>query len=146
SSGGLGATDMGNPEIIGGMAREFYRRLGKHYGVAEQWRFEPHVAEAVFNNWLKETGVTLLQGALTAAPKNGKRIQSLSLAGGASVEARCFIDASYEGDLLAAAGVSYTVGREGQEQYGEDLAGVRPVAAHAGFKLPVDPWRVPGDP
>jgi hypothetical protein len=146
SSGGLGATDMGNPEIIGGMAREFYQRLGEHYGVAEQWRFEPHVAEAVFNAWLKEAGVNLLQGALTAAPKNGTHIQSLRLAGGASVEARCFIDASYEGDLLAAAGVSYTVGREGKDQYGEDLAGVRAVAAHAGFKLAVDPWCVPGDP
>jgi hypothetical protein len=59
TSGGLGATDMGNAEVIGGLARDFYRRIGRHYGVAEQWRFEPRAAEQIFDDLIKEKSITL---------------------------------------------------------------------------------------
>ncbi len=141
SSGGLGATDMGNAEVIGGMAREFYRRVGRHYGVDEQWRFEPHVAEKIFREWLEEAGVTPIENdALKSATKRGAKLESVTLQSGKTIEARAFIDCSYEGDLMAAAGVSYALGRESREEHGEELAGVRPLAPHAGFKVPVDAW------
>ena len=59
TSGGLGATDIGNKMAIGGISREFYRRLGKHYGNAENWTFEPHVAEDLYREMLAEAGVTV---------------------------------------------------------------------------------------
>lgn len=137
-SGGLGATDTGNRRAIGGYSREFFRRIKDYYvrtyghdseqvrDCSDGFHFEPHVAEATFRALLKEAGVEVIPGArLAGVQKTGHRIETLRTANGSVFAANVFIDASYEGDLLAKAGVSYTVGREGREQYGETLAGVQ---------------------
>lgn len=140
-SGGLGRTDFDNQEqVIGGMAREFFQRLGKHYGQPIAWTFEPHVAERIFLDWLGDAGVEVLfEQRLESVDKVGSRILRLRMESGAVFAARVFIDASYEGDLMARAGVSYAVGREGRAQYGESLAGVRAEEPFGGkqFQLPV---------
>ncbi|GMU22008.1 MAG: hypothetical protein AMXMBFR13_20960 [Phycisphaerae bacterium] len=127
-SGGLGKTDMARQEqVIGGMARQFFERVGKHYGQDIAWTFEPHVAEATFNDWLKEAGVEVVfEQPLVSVEKNESSITRLKTAGG-EVAARIFVDCSYEGDLMKAAGVSYVVGREGRDKYGESLAGRREI-------------------
>ena len=127
-SGGLGKTDMTRQErVIGGMARQFFKRVGKHYAKDIAWTFEPKVAEQTFNDVLKEAGVEVLfEQPLTSLEKQGSSIVRLSTAK-ATFTARIFIDCSYEGDLMKAAGVSYVVGREGQAKYGESLAGRREI-------------------
>ncbi len=147
TTGGLGATDMGNPESIGGLARELYRRIGRARGIEEQWRFEPHVAERTLEDWLTEAGVTVRRDTrLTEAAKAGARISGLALEPGPGITARVFVDAGYEGDLLAAAGVAHAVGRESREAYGETLAGVRGADGRARSNVPIDPYVRPGDP
>lgn len=147
TSGGLGATDMGNPETIGGMARELYRRIGAVRGVGEIWRFEPHVAEQVLEDWLAEAGVEVRrETVLTGVGKTGSRISGLAVSAGAGVAANVFVDATYEGDLLAAAGVPYHVGREASAEFGESLAGVRNGDGRSRSNVPVSPFLVPGDP
>lgn len=146
SSGGLGFTDFGNKAAIGGIALEYHRRLGAHYGVEAEWRFEPHVAERVLDAWLAEVGVVARHGHYVAdVEKRGDRIVSASFDNGARVRARCFIDTSYEGDLMARAGVSFFVGREGNAAYGETLNGAQVHSAHQ-FDRPVDPYLREGDP
>ena len=146
TAGGLGCTDIGNKQAIGGLSREFYRRVGKKYGVAEQWRFEPHVAEDVYREWLAEEGITCHFGSfLDNVELQGARILRITTENGLSVTAKIFIDASYEGDLMAKAGVSYTVGREANSQYGETWNGSQSLNKHQ-FKFPVDPYRIEGDP
>ncbi|KPV52061.1 xanthan lyase [Kouleothrix aurantiaca] len=146
TAGGLSMTDIGNKRAIGGLSREFYRRCGAHYGEAEEWRFEPHVASAVLADLLAEAGVTLFtRQPLAGVEMDGQRITSITTEGGLTVRARMFLDTSYEGDLLARAGVSYTVGRESNAQYGETLNGVQIHPTHQ-FDLPVDPYITPGDP
>ena len=127
-SGGLGRTDMDRQErLIGGIAREFFERAGRHYGQAAAWTFEPSVAERILNDWLKESGVHVhLRQQIAehnSVDKDGGRILRFRTTKGATFEAAVFIDASYEGDLMKAAGVSYTVGREARGHYGESYAG-----------------------
>ena len=150
TSGGLGATDIGNKGAIGGISREFYRRVGRHYGKDEAWTFEPHVAEAVMDELVREAGVTVVrQERLDLAggvKKQGPRIMSIRMESGREFSGRTFIDASYEGDLLAQAGVSYHVGREANGVYDETLDGVQLGSKKHQFNAPVDPYVVPGDP
>ena len=177
SSGGLGATDIGNKKAVGGISRQFYQRIRRHYarqtawkhGTLEQyrptregrrhvakdtmWSFEPHVAERVFNDMIKEAKVPVVFGERldlkNGVKKQGARIVTIVMESGRIFHGRVFIDATYEGDLMAAAGVSYTVGRESNAKYGEMLNGVRnPLAAHPSsqFIKPVDPYVRRGDP
>lgn len=149
SAGGLGATDIGNKAAIGGLAREFYRRVGARYGREEAWTFEPHVAEAVFEELLAESGATVIRGESIRRPggarMSGGRIDAIRTTGGRTVRGRVFIDCSYEGDLLAEAGVSYTVGRESNATHGETLNGVQTAnATKHQFAAAVDPYIVAG--
>lgn len=151
--GGLGATDIGNKAAITGLARDFYRSLGKHYGVEEQWTFEPHVATKVFNRYLSGTKVRVIKGyeIKSLIKKNGHITQisigNVDAAGKPSVviQAKVFIDATYEGDLLAKAGVSYTVGREDNSTYGETLNGFQLLDKHQ-FPDSISPYVNPRDP
>jgi hypothetical protein len=145
TAGGLGLTDIGNKFAIGGLSREFYRRVGRCYGLLECWRFEPSVAERVFAQWLDEMDITCyFESFLHTLAMEGDRIRSITTENGIQVEARQFIDASYEGDLMARAGVSYTVGREGNRVYGETFNGAQVLDKHQ-FRFDVDPYVAPGD-
>lgn len=153
TSGGLGYTDIGNKYAITGISRDFYRRIGTHYGKFEQWIFEPGVAERTFQEYIREAGVEVLyQHRLAGAQKTGGRITGIQLessTGGAAkhsvIRAKMFIDCTYEGDLMAKAGVSYTVGREANAQYNETYNGVQLRNKHQ-FPDGVDPYKVPGKP
>lgn len=156
TTGGLGYTDIGNKYAVTGLALDYYRRLGKHYGSFEQWIFEPHVAEGVFAQYVRQADVPVLYNhRLTAVEKKGSTIVSISLETVSTpksgeptvgrIRARQFIDASYEGDLLAKAGVNYTVGREANSHYGETINGVQLLTQHQ-FPDGIDPYRVPGKP
>jgi hypothetical protein len=179
SSSGLGYTDSGNTKAVGGLAREFYERLYRHYSAPDAWRwqpmsafsnegqgsrsrvdsekamwtFEPHVAEAVFNAWLAEHRIPVyreewLDRASGVAKADG-RIVSVRMLSGREFRAKMFIDATYEGDLMAAAGCSYHVGREANSVYGETWNGVQleGIKHHRHyFMSPVSPYVVPGDP
>ena len=158
TAGGLGATDIGNKDAIGGISREFYRRLGKYYGKDEAWTFEPHVAEQTFQAMLGETGVSIfteerivsvdrLGSTLTMVETKSTRESSGWLTRQRTIfRARVFIDATYEGDLMAMTGVSYTVGREPNAKYNETLNGIRPETPYHQFQVAVDPYVRPGDP
>jgi len=146
SSAGLGATDTGRIEGIGGLSREFYRRLGSHYGRPDAFTFEPHVAERVFDEWVAEEGIPVhREHRLSRVDTAGGRITALRTENGKVFRAKVYIDASYEGDLMAAAGVSFTVGRESNATYGETLNGVQIRSGHQ-FQRTIDPYVVPGDP
>jgi hypothetical protein len=154
SSGGLGYTDMGNKYAVTGLALDFYRRIGKHYGKFEQWIFEPKVAEALFQDYIKRGEVDVLYGnRIAGVTKAGNIIKEITLensfepkaATNKTVRAKMFIDCSLEGDLMARAGVSYTVGREANSQYNETFNGVQVMKGHQ-FPDGVDPYVVPGDP
>ncbi|MDP0499863.1 MAG: FAD-dependent oxidoreductase [Verrucomicrobiota bacterium JB022] len=172
TTNGLGATDIGSPRAIGGMAREFYERIFEHYEAPGSWWFEsreeylpkhplsvkdddrmhfffePSVALAMVTQMLEEAGVEVITGVgldRTASLQfEGSAIRAIPLKGGTVVSGRFFVDASYEGDLMAMADVPYIVGREGNQQFGESLNGFRPQpvedTAH------VDPFRVIGNP
>ncbi|MBN2446219.1 MAG: FAD-dependent oxidoreductase, partial [Phycisphaerae bacterium] len=150
TSSGLGATDIGNKAAIGGMAREFYRMVGREYGQEEAWTFEPHVAENVFVRIMIEKQFNVQSGRLDldgGVVMDGNRIDHIILEGGSRFAATVFIDATYEGDLMALAGVSYTVGREANTTYAETLNGVQTEnARHHQFVKEVDPYVVAGDP
>lgn len=146
TSSGLGATDTGRIDAIGGLSREFYRRVGAHYGKSEAFAFEPHVAEGVYDAWVAEEGVPVYrEHQLSRVDMAGDRITALHTENGKEFRASVFIDASYEGDLMAAAGVTYTVGREGNATYGETLNGAQFRTGHQ-FQRVIDPYRTPGDP
>src|SRR5437764_1284533 len=105
-SGGLGHTDFGKKEVIGGYALEFYHRVGMHYGQEVAWYHEPHVAEDIFRQMLKEAGVIVFSGTgLQPVHLETKdaTISEISTQNGDSFAARIFIDSSYEGDLMAQA-------------------------------------------
>ncbi|WP_421897506.1 FAD-dependent oxidoreductase [Marinoscillum sp.] len=150
TTGGLGYTDIGNKYAIKGLAKDFYRRIGKEYGVFERWIFEPGVASKVFDDYLKEADVDVLYGyRLQEVSKQGASIHEITLSRdkvdhSLTLGARVFIDASYEGDLMAKAGVSYTVGRESNEQYGETYNGVQLRKRHQ-FPDFIDPYKIKGD-
>jgi hypothetical protein len=176
TSGGLGATDIGNKAAIGGIARGFYHRVALHYAPTNAWRFEtreeyfakragrsllgeasgpdaamwtfePRVAEDILFQMLNEAKVPVyFQQRLASVRKEGAHIVELAMENGKTYRARMFIDATYEGDLMAKAGVSYNVGREPNAQYNETLNGVRAETPKHQFTVPVDPYRKPGDP
>jgi len=123
-SGGLGFTDTCRKEFIGGLALEFFQRIGREHGKEIQWNLVPSVAEKVFREWIEEEEVEVLYGIeLRDVKLSNGYIQSVLTADNREFAGRTFIDASYTGDLLAAADVEYTIGRESRERYGESLAG-----------------------
>jgi hypothetical protein len=128
-SSGLGWTDFGRKEVIGGYSLEFFERVGKRYGEPIGWRFEPKLAEAVFDELADEARVRVLREHRLlehqGVHKHGTHVSQLVMENGAVFRGRVFVDASYEGDVMAQAKVSYTWGREAQSHYGESLAGVR---------------------
>lgn len=145
TSGGLTATDIGKKSAISGMASEFYKRAGK---IAD---FSPALAEKQFLEMLSEAGVTvLLNRCLIASELKDGRLASISMETGETIEASVFIDSTYEGDLLAAANVSYRVGREPSGAYDESLAGQWQTVSWKGVYqfcgLPISPYVEPGDP
>lgn len=147
TSSGLGATDVGHERAIGGISRAFYQLVGKHYGKPLSWRFEPHVAESVFKQMLRDAGVGVYYHQhLADAIVERNRIRHIRMESGAVFSADMFIDATYEGDLMAKAGVSYTIGRESNRLYHETLNGVHFGHPNHNFKAWVDPYVTPGDP
>ena len=180
TAGGLGWTDSGNKNAIGGISREFYQRIWQHYQQPEAWPwqkreefgnrnqsppakdgdqstmwvFEPHVAEQVYERLIAEHQIPVRRDAwLDRAPgrgveMQGGRIVSITMLNGQKYRGRMFIDATYEGDLMAAAGVSYHVGREANSVYDETWNGIQVGTLHHGhwFKKPLSPYVVPDDP
>lgn len=178
SSGGLGFTDTGKKEVIGGLAREFYHRIFLHYQNDASWQwqkkeeygnkgqgtpaidgnertmwiFEPHAAEAVFEDFVKEHDIKVFRDEWlnreSGVKKEDGKIVSLKTLSGKTFTGKMFIDATYEGDLMAAAGVRYHVGREANRLYGEEWNGIQTGVLHHGhyFKTDIDPYVVPGDP
>ncbi|WP_432327105.1 FAD-dependent oxidoreductase [Mucilaginibacter sp. P25] len=153
SSGGLGYTDIGNKYVVTGLARDFYRRIGTHYGKFEQWIFEPKVAEGIFNDYVKRAGFPVLfRNRLIKVKKEENQLKEIivedsykpSTATNKTIRAKVFIDCTYEGDLMARSGVSYTVGREANSQYDETINGVELLDKHQ-FPDNIDPYKVPGD-
>ena len=181
TTGGLGQTDIGNKAAIGGVAREFYQRVRKHYDNSERWRwqgreeyrggarnragdqddamwkFEPSAALSIMQDWVREHDIPVFYNqrldrtidpgsGIRGVQKEGPRIVSITTEDGQTFHGRVFVDATYEGDLLAAAGVSYTVGRESNETYNETLNGVQTRhAKYHQFQSGVDPFVTPGD-
>jgi hypothetical protein len=177
SSGGLGFTDTGNKEVIGGLAREFYHRIYLHYQQTAAWNwqeqsaygnkgqgtpaidgadrtmwiFEPHAAEKVFEDFVSEYGIKVYRNEWldreNGVRKKGQQITAIKTLSGKIFKGKMFIDASYEGDLMAAAGVSYRVGREGRNEFNEQWAGVQTDVFQHGhhFKQPVSAYNTPGD-
>jgi len=140
TSGGLTATDIGNRKEIGGLANDFYARIGKLSG------FPPSQAEKVFRDMLQEAKVPVYyEHRLTLVRKDGNRITEIVMENGNVFRAKMFVDATYEGDLLARAGVTFHVGREANETYKETLNGKQFHKAH-NFINAVDPYLVEGDP
>ncbi len=171
TSGGLGFTDSGDKRVIGGIAREFYQRIRKHYdnpaawvhekstdysryrsGEDAMWTFEPKVAESLFHELLREAKVQLIMGERLDRKSGVKtdrgRILSITAESGRIFRGKQFIDATYEGDLMAAAKVRYTVGREANSQYSETLNGNQPSrnTHNHRFVRNVDPYVEPGNP
>ena len=176
TTGGLGATDIGNKRAIGGLSRDFYRRVFQHYsdpkswvhqtseqyfankrvhgGKADEgtmWTFEPKVASQIMNQWIAESGATVVFGERldlkSGVVKDGARITSIRMESGREFSGKMFIDATYEGDLMAKAGVSYHVGREANSVYNEQLNGVQVARTiHHQFTKKVDPYVKAGDP
>ena len=177
TTGGLGATDIGNKAAVGGVSREFYHRIAKHYAQpaswkletandyftkrrggqaaassldgpdATMWTFEPRVAEMLFLEMLQEAKIPVhREQRLASVKKSGARITEVTTQSGNTYRAKMFIDATYEGDLMAKAKVSYHVGREANATYGETLNGIRALTPHHQFTVPVDPFKKPGDP
>ncbi|MEZ4970225.1 MAG: FAD-dependent oxidoreductase [Flavobacteriaceae bacterium] len=178
SSGGLGFTDTGDKSVIGGLAREFYHRVWKHYNTNEAWNwqkkeeygnkgqgtpamdgenrtmwiFEPHVAEKVFEDLVAEEQIRVDRDEWLDR-ENGVRMKdgnivSITTLSGKTYAGKIFMDTTYEGDLMAAAGVSYHVGREGRDVYGEEWNGVQTGVLHHKhwFESDISPYIVPGDP
>lgn len=150
ASGGLGWTDFGKKEVIGGLSREFFERVGKKYNASIAWTFEPHVAESVFNEMAREAGVRIrLETRLKESGgviKSGNALQRILVENGDVFEAKVFLDATYEGDLMAQAGVSYTFGREASSRYGESLAGVRTRTSAHQFPAGLSAYQESGKP
>ncbi|MBC8003459.1 MAG: FAD-dependent oxidoreductase [Opitutaceae bacterium] len=181
SSGGLGWTDTGNKAVIGGISREFYQRIWKHYNQPESWKwqkrdeygnkgqgtpaidgdqrtmwiFEPHAAERVFEDFVKEYEISVHRNEwldrANGVQKSGARITSITMLSGKTYRGRMFIDATYEGDLMAAARVDYHVGRESQRVYDEKWNGIQTGVLHhrhhfGAVREKISPYVVPGDP
>jgi len=182
TTGGLGQTDIGNKQAIGGIAREFYERVKTYYAEPKNWKwqsresyrdggqtrtdaaesamwtFEPSAAVAVMDDFVREHGFSVVYGqrldrtgggsgrVVRGVMMEGKRIGSITMESGEVFRGKTFIDATYEGDLMAGAGVSYAVGREATGDYGETLAGVQTKQAeYHNCVEGVDPFVKPGD-
>ncbi|MCR4921341.1 MAG: FAD-dependent oxidoreductase [Bacteroidaceae bacterium] len=155
TAGGLGMTDIGKVEIIQGLALNFYRRVGQVYGSSKPaFLFEPKVALAVYRDMLSEAGIEVyMQRRIRSVRKQGNDIESILLERASKrvgqkrvrIRAMVFIDCSYEGDLMARSGVTYTVGREGDKAYGEEFNGLH-VREYHQFPDGVDPYREKGNP
>lgn len=149
TAGGLGFTDIGNKQVVKGISLQFYRRLGKHYGNLEQWVFEPSAAHAILSDYLNHKNIKVVMNRhLCDAQMEGTDLRCIKVAGEGDTltfKADWFIDASYEGDLMAKAGVSYRTGREDCSEYGETWNGVHMRHMHQ-FPDGVDPYVIPGDP
>ena len=151
SSGGLGQTDIGNKQVVKGLALDFYRRVGAHYGRLESWIFEPSVAENIFKDYIARGNVEVLYNhRIVGVQKQGATIKSIFLENVkgeplAEIFAKQFIDCTYEGDLMARSGVTYVVGREDNKVYGEDHNGVQMQHLHQ-FVDNVDPYVEKGNP
>lgn len=154
TTGGLGYTDIGNKYAITGLARDFYRRVGKHYNTFEQWIFEPKVATAIFNEYVAAGGFPVMyEMRLKSVTKVGVKITEIVVENAVQpnvstdlvIKAKIFMDCSYEGDLMAKAGVSYIVGRESNSVYTETLNGYQLRNNH---QIPdgIDPYVIPGQP
>jgi hypothetical protein len=178
TSSGLGFTDTGNKEVIGGLAREFYQILYQHYMQPESWNwqkqseygnkgqgnpaidgenrtmwiFEPHAAEAAFEKMMADNQITVYRDEWLDRDSgiiiNKGNIVSFKTLSGKVFKGKVFVDATYEGDLMAASGVKYTVGREAGSVYNEKWNGVQKGVFHHGhyFKDKIDPYKIPGDP
>ena len=181
TAGGLGWSDTGNKAVIGGLSREFYHRVWKQYDQPSAWRwqkrdeygnkgqgtpaldvtgrtmwvFEPHVAERVYEDWVKELNIPVVRNAWldrkSGVTVKDRNITSIRTLDGKTYTAKIFMDATYEGDLMAAAGVDFHVGRESTKTYDEEWNGVQTGVLHHrhhfGFlKTPISPYVVPGDP
>ncbi len=164
TSGGLSAVDIGDPRSIGGLTREYFTRLVETYGKELNWgqpfkgnggpatggaySIEPHVAESIFDEMATEAGVIVLRDArLESVRKDDARITELVTEDGRAIRAKMFLDTTYEGDLMAAAGVSYTLTREANAQYGEQYNGIHYTAKYTprtGHEQPKANGRVPG--
>ncbi|SKD09079.1 FAD dependent oxidoreductase [Chitinophaga ginsengisegetis] len=157
SAGGLGYTDIGNKYAVTGLGLNFYRRTGSYYGKFESWIFEPHVAENIFLQYLRSANVPVLyENRLTAVKKEKGFIKEITVEYNGNphtntlIRAKLFIDCSYEGDLMAKAGVSYVVGREANSVYRETFNGVQVKESQTpqrGNQIPdgIDPYKIPGD-
>ena len=170
TSGGLGWTDSGNKEVIGGLSREFYQRVKDHYDTPAAWKFqkpeeysryrpaddamwvfEPGVAEQVFDTLVAEHKVPVHRDSwldrAAGVKRDGGKIVQITMLNGKAYRGKIFVDATYEGDLMAAAGVSYHVGRESNDQYGETLNGVQKArTVKHQFDKPISAYVKPGDP
>lgn len=179
SSNGLGFTDTGNKEVIGGLSREFYHRLFLYYQKQASWNwqkkeeygnkgqgtpaidgenrtmwiFEPHAAEEVFEELVKENQLTVyrdewLDRSLKGITKEKGGIRSIKTLRGNIYQGKIFIDATYEGDLMALAGVEYHIGREANSVYGEKWNGVQTNTFHHGhhFKSKISAYIIENDP
>lgn len=154
SSGGLGYTDIGNKFVVTGLAKDFYRRIGSHYGKFEQWIFEPKVAEGIFNEYVKIANLKVLFGKrLIKVTKQENQIREITVENSyqsdakttSIIRAKMFIDCTYEGDLMAKSGVSYVVGRESNSQYNETINGVQLMKGHQ-FPDSISPYKIPNEP
>lgn len=136
-TGGLSYTDHGNINVIGGITREFFEDVGKKYGRKVMWYYEPHVAEEVLNEMIERESIRLFTGSALrdhrGVDKDGSTIISMETEKGDVFFAQYFIDSTYEGDMMAASGVSYAVGREDNDDFGESFAGVLPPLGRNNF-------------
>ncbi len=180
TSGGLGFTDTGNKSVIGGLSRDFYHRVWKHYQSPNAWKwqkqsdygnkgqgtpaidgknrtmwiFEPHVAEQIFEDYVREFQIPVYRDEWldrdSGVKKHENRIQSIRTLSGKTFHGKVFLDATYEGDLLATAGIDYHVGRESNDVYGERWNGVQTGVLHhrhhfGVLERKVSPYKIPGD-
>lgn len=170
TTNGLGWSDTGNHRAIGGLSLEFYRRVKRHYDDpavwihakrperaenfvddGAMWQFEPKVAERIYEDWVRDAGVTLVRNQpirreADGVIRRGSRVVAFQSKTGQRFEGAMFIDATYEGDLMAGAGVDFVVGREANWTHGETLNGVQlKNTTNHQFMLDIDPYRVPGD-
>ncbi len=143
-TGGLSHTDYGDRAVIGGLAVEFYRRVADYYHKPLYfWRGpEPHVGEQILKKWLEDSRVKVIYNErLKSVRKNGKTIESVEMLSGRTFDAEVLIDATYEGDLMARAGVSYTIGRESVSEYHESWAGRQPLyGVRHNFRVGISPF------
>ena len=176
TTGGLGQTDIGNKSAFGGLALQFYRDVADWYKVDSHWKyekrsdyipdgqcagsfgedsmwtFEPSAALAILERWERDNKLEIVRGEfLDRKPggvvRKGSRIVAIKTLSGKTFRGKMFVDATYEGDLMAAAGVSYTIGREANSVYGETISGIeRALSKNHQFNKGVSPYVKPGDP